>query len=219
MAASIKEIDSLRQIKLEYFANTVIKSLPWNYNHDFLSMPENLNWSRHFRRIVKYVVFRNCLQFFPSTFFLMILPFFFLENPLHPTAWKKKRNQKKLIQISYAWKFIFIVFFYLNHCSVHINWWQYQRWLKKKFSHSPYRKKGWKKSRMQNNGVINKKGMKFSVSRSHTTTDHNNKRNNAMDCHPHEDNNERRKKCNEKNWFVIKHLLKQIIPKRNSVVL
>lgn len=53
-----------------------------------------------------------------------------------------------------------------------------------KFSHSLHEKKDEKKSRMQNKGVINK-GMKNSVSRSHTTSDHNNKRNNAMDCHPH----------------------------------
>lgn len=50
------------------------------------------------------------------------------------------------------------------------------------------------------------------MSRSHTTTDHNNKANNTMDCHPHV-----KWKVMRKTGSASKNLLTQIIPKRDSV--
>lgn len=71
-----------------------------------------------------------------------------------------------------------------------------------------------KKSRMQNNSVINKRNK--TPCRDHTQTmDHNNKRNNTMDCHPYI-----KKKSNEKkNWFDVetrKFPRRMILPKRDA---
>lgn len=85
-----------------------------------------------------------------------------------------------------------------------------------KFSHSPYdvesvrmeNRRMKKKSRMQNNGVINKRN--GTPCRDHTqTTDHNNKRNNAMDCHPYAKRKVMRKKTGSKSDH--KNLLNKLL--------
>lgn len=82
-----------------------------------------------------------------------------------------------------------------------------------------------KKSRMQNNSVINKRNK--TPCRDHTQTmDHNNKRNNTMDCHPYIKKKVMRKKTGSTSkrenflgeWFYLSAMSSILVRRTETVV-